>query len=99
MPSCRTGIARGLLKKLLGNISQIGRSSTNPMPSRPLAIASIIAFCAGGSVAQRNATATAIHTYLQPYAQSGNFAGDVLVEKNGKVVFEKAYGFADQEKN
>jgi len=69
------------------------------MPSRPLAIASIIAFCAGGSVAQRNATATAIHTYLQPYAQSGNFAGDVLVEKNGKVVFEKAYGFADQEKN
>jgi CubicO group peptidase (beta-lactamase class C family) len=24
-------------------------------------------------------------------------AGDVLVEKRGKVVFEKAYGFADRE--
>jgi len=43
------------------------------------------------------ATATAIDTYLQPYVRSGNFAGDVLVEKNGKVIFHKAYGFADRE--
>jgi CubicO group peptidase (beta-lactamase class C family) len=67
------------------------------MPGRPLAIVIVIAFCAGGSIAQRNSTAAAIHTYLQPYAQSGNFTGDILVEKSGKVIFEKAYGFADRE--
>ena len=66
------------------------------MPVRPLAIAIVISFCVGGSVAQRNSAAAAIHMYLQPYAQSGNFAGDVLVAKSGKVVFEKAYGFADR---
>jgi CubicO group peptidase (beta-lactamase class C family) len=67
------------------------------MHVRPLAFVAVIAFCAGGSMAQINPTATAIDAYLQPYVQSGNFAGDVLVEKNGKVVFEKAYGFADRE--
>jgi CubicO group peptidase (beta-lactamase class C family) len=42
--------------------------------------------------------AAAIETYLQPYVRTGNFAGDVLVEKNGKTVFEKAYGFSDRER-
>ncbi len=28
-----------------------------------------------------------------------NFAGDILIEKNGNVLFEKAYGFANREKN
>ena len=64
---------------------------------RPLAIVIGVAFCAGGSLAQSNSKAAAIDAYLQPYVHSGNFAGDVLVEKNGKVVFEKAYGFADKE--
>jgi CubicO group peptidase (beta-lactamase class C family) len=67
------------------------------MHVRPLAFVAIIAFCAGGSIAQTNSTAAAIDKYLEPYVQSGNFAGDVLVEKNGRVVFEKAYGFADRE--
>ena len=67
------------------------------MPVRPLAIVIVIAFCAGVSAAQSNSTAEAIDAYLQPYAQSGNFAGDVLVAKAGKVIFEKAYGFADRE--
>lgn len=67
------------------------------MSVRPLAIVIVMSFCVGGSVAQKDSTAAAIHTYLQPYAQSGNFAGDVLVVKSGKVIFEKAYGFADRE--
>jgi D-alanyl-D-alanine carboxypeptidase len=67
------------------------------MPVRPLAIVIVVAFWAGGSIAQRNSTAAAIHTYLQPYAQSENFSGDVLVQKKGKVIFERAYGFADRE--
>jgi CubicO group peptidase (beta-lactamase class C family) len=66
---------------------------------RPLAILIGIAFCAGRSLAQSNSDAAAIDTYLQPYVRSGNFAGDVLVEKDGKVIFEKAYGFADRERH
>jgi D-alanyl-D-alanine carboxypeptidase len=67
------------------------------MSMRPLAILIGIAFCASRSLAQSNSNAAAIDAYLQPYVRSGNFAGDVLVEKNGKVIFEKAYGFADRE--
>jgi D-alanyl-D-alanine carboxypeptidase len=67
------------------------------MPLRPLAFAIVVSFCAGGGMAQSDSTAVAIDKYLQPYARSGNFAGDVLVEKGGKVIFEKAYGFADRE--
>ena len=72
------------------------------MSMRLLAIVIGIAGCAGGSLAQSNANAagvnaTAIDVYLQPYVHSGNLAGSVLVEKNGKVVFEQAYGFADRE--
>jgi CubicO group peptidase (beta-lactamase class C family) len=64
---------------------------------RPLAIVILIAFCASASSAQSNSIAAVIDRYLQPYTQSGNFAGDVLVAKNGKVIFEEAYGFADLE--
>lgn len=60
-----------------------------------LAILIGIALCARGSVAERNPNA--IDAYLRPYVRSENFAGVVLVEKSGKVVFEKAYGFADRE--
>jgi D-alanyl-D-alanine carboxypeptidase len=56
-----------------------------------------IALCAGGDLTRANSNATAIDAYLQPYVRSGNLAGDVLVEKNGKVIFERAYGFADRE--
>jgi len=48
-------------------------------------------------VAQNNAAHASIDAYIQPYFQSKNFSGDVLVEKNGKIVFHKAYGFADVE--
>jgi CubicO group peptidase (beta-lactamase class C family) len=47
-------------------------------------------------VAEDNSTA-AIDDYLQPYVQTQNFSGVVLVEKSGRVIFEKAYGFADRE--
>ena len=57
-----------------------------------------IAVWACESLAQNNANPSAIDAYLQPYIQSGNLAGDVLVEKNGKVVFEKAYGYSDRER-
>lgn len=63
-----------------------------------VAILIMTALCAEATRAQSNATATDIDAYLQPYIRSGNFAGDVLVEKDGKLIFEKAYGLADRER-
>jgi CubicO group peptidase (beta-lactamase class C family) len=62
-----------------------------------VSIALAIAPFTGGAFAQSNSTSHAIDAYIQPYVRSGNFMGDVLVKKNGKLVFEKAYGFADRE--
>jgi CubicO group peptidase (beta-lactamase class C family) len=62
-----------------------------------LAMVTGLAFMASIVLAQNNPNAAAIHAYIQPYVRSGNFAGQILVEKNGTVLFEKAYGFADQE--
>jgi CubicO group peptidase (beta-lactamase class C family) len=49
-------------------------------------------------VAQSDSRQTAIERYLQPYVQSNNFSGAVLLSKDGKQVFKKAYGFANREK-
>jgi D-alanyl-D-alanine carboxypeptidase len=49
--------------------------------------------------APQAAIPASIDTYLTPYVATNNFAGVVLVEKNGKVVFQKAYGFAHREGN
>jgi CubicO group peptidase (beta-lactamase class C family) len=57
-----------------------------------------VVFGAPAALAQSNSTAAAIDAYLEPYVQTNNFSGVVLVEKSGTVVFEKAYGFADREK-
>jgi len=65
---------------------------------RLMAIAVVIRFCTTGCLAQVDPARVAqIDSYLKPYIDSGNFAGAVLVSKSGKVVFEKAYGFADRE--
>jgi CubicO group peptidase (beta-lactamase class C family) len=64
---------------------------------RALVIVVGIAFCAGRGGAQSNSKAAALDAYLRPYVHSGNFSGNVLVEKNGKIVFEKAYGLADRD--
>jgi D-alanyl-D-alanine carboxypeptidase len=48
-------------------------------------------------MAQSKSTAAAIDAYLQPYVRGNNLSGEVLVEKNGKIFFEKSYGFAKRE--
>ena len=50
------------------------------------------------ALAQERTVAERTDAYLQPYVQSGNFSGAVLVKEKGKTVFEKAYGFADRER-
>ena len=58
----------------------------------------VIVLCINKSSAQNSLDLVAIDSYLNPYVRSGNFAGDVLVERNGRVIFERAYGFANREK-
>ena len=67
------------------------------MPWNGLATLTGLVFLASGVLAQNSSRADAIDAYIQPYVRSANFAGQVLVEKNGRVIFEKAYGFADRE--
>lgn len=64
---------------------------------RPFAVVIIMAVCAYEGLAQNKFNPAAVDAYLQPYIHGGNLAGDVLVEQNGKVVFEQGYGFADRE--
>jgi len=61
-------------------------------------IAILIGISLSGTAVQANPQAAAIDAYIQPYVRSENFSGSVLVAKNGKVVFEKAYWFADRER-
>lgn len=68
------------------------------MSFKPVAIILASVFGVAASAAQSNSTAAAIDGYVRPYVATGNFAGVVLVEKSGKPVFDKAYGFADREK-
>ena len=59
----------------------------------------VIVLCINKSSAQNGLDLVAIDSYLNPYVQGGNFAGNVLVERNGRVIFERAYGFANREKS
>ncbi len=43
--------------------------------------------------------ARAVQSFLDDRAAHGDFSGSVLVAKNGKPVFEKAYGLADTSRN
>jgi CubicO group peptidase (beta-lactamase class C family) len=62
-----------------------------------LATAILIVFCTREIQGQTKFSEADFDAYLQPYVRSANFAGDVLVKKNGSVIFERAYGFTDRE--
>jgi D-alanyl-D-alanine carboxypeptidase len=66
--------------------------------SRRQFLKTLAVLCIGKSSAQSSFDVGAIDSYLDPYVRSGNFAGSVLIERSGRVVFEKAYGLADREK-
>src|SRR5580765_6731291 len=67
------------------------------MPIPKLATVIYLAFCIGESQGQARFSAAAVDTYLQSYVRTNNFAGTVVVEKNGTILFQKAYGLADRE--
>jgi CubicO group peptidase (beta-lactamase class C family) len=56
-----------------------------------------LAVLAGRSIAQ--VPAERIQQVVQPYADAQMFMGNVLVAKNGRVIFGKSYGMADLEWN
>lgn len=66
------------------------------MPARPFFT---IAFClaAGSSASAQQNFATQIDSYLSPFAKAGHFSGQVLVARDGKPIYEKAFGFANAE--
>lgn len=68
------------------------------MLSRIISVALVLSVCVFQALAQKHSVGEQIDAYLQPYVQSGNFSGAVLAKENGKIVFEKAYGFADRER-
>jgi CubicO group peptidase (beta-lactamase class C family) len=41
--------------------------------------------------------ATRIDDYVRPYVESNNFSGSILVSKGKKILFKKAYGYANLE--
>ena len=67
------------------------------MSFRAMAGVAILSVSTSVAMAQSKSTAAAIDAYLQPYVRGNNLSGEVLVEKKGKVVFEKSYGLANRE--
>lgn len=47
----------------------------------------------------QSSRAKAIDTYLNPYVKAKQFSGVVLVAENGKVIYEKAFGYANADFN
>ena len=68
------------------------------MSTRVSLILVFVALCGVDARAQGVDLSSSIDSYVQPYVQTRNFSGVVLVERNGKAVFERAYGLADQDK-
>jgi len=66
----------------------------NLMLFRLLAVAVAIVGCRGWGFSQ-SSTANAIDAYLRRYVQSGNFAGSVVVQRDGRVIFQKCYGLCE----
>ena len=57
----------------------------------------ILSFSTSVGMAQSQSTAAAMDAYLEPYVRGNNLSGEVLVERSGRVVFEKSYGLANRE--
>lgn len=42
-------------------------------------------------------TANEFDNFIRPYVASNNFSGNVLIERHGKVLFQRSYGYVDRE--
>jgi len=72
-----------------------GRQSVS---SKPLRMALAMVVLAGfAQEASAQAPAQAFQKVMQPYVDAGKFMGSVRVARNGKTIFNNAYGMADLE--
>jgi CubicO group peptidase (beta-lactamase class C family) len=67
------------------------------MSMKPVILLLAMSFFACQSLADDSEVAANIDAYLKPYVESGNFSGSVLVRRDGRNVFRKAYGFSNRE--
>jgi D-alanyl-D-alanine carboxypeptidase len=63
---------------------------------RPVILLLAMSSCACQSVAGDGQVAASVDAYLKPYVETGNFSGSVLVRRDGRNIFQKAYGFANR---
>lgn len=62
-------------------------------------ILSVITWCALAAAATPERQLTQkIDAYILPYVDTANFSGNVLLKKDGRVLFQKTYGLADRER-
>jgi CubicO group peptidase (beta-lactamase class C family) len=64
--------------------------------AQAIMIAVMLGACATSGFGQ-GSMARAMGEYLKPYVQTGNFSGNALVERDGKILFQESYGYADRE--
>jgi CubicO group peptidase (beta-lactamase class C family) len=67
------------------------------LPKTISAAAIAVVLCGCYCLAQKPVDPSAIDSYLEPFIRTGNFSGQVLVRRDKKIVFQKAYGLADRE--
>ena len=70
-------------------------------PSRSwlAALTALLLFATCGIAQAGSSRILEIDKYVQPYVRTGNFSGAIRISKDGELLFEKAYGFADREKH
>jgi CubicO group peptidase (beta-lactamase class C family) len=86
-------------------VCTIIRSMTYPHHRHMLHVALSLLFPACALVsaaalpAQQQSLGSAIDAYLEPYVATKNFSGQVLVQRGGRVVYERSFGQADRERD
>ena len=57
----------------------------------------ILTFMISTAAFGQSTESEAIDNYIKPFAKANHFSGVVLASKDGKVIYEKAFGFANAE--
>lgn len=63
----------------------------------PVLLLLLAVLSAPGAFSQDKALASKFEQYVHPYVETNNFSGQILISQKGKVLFHKAYGFANME--
>jgi CubicO group peptidase (beta-lactamase class C family) len=65
----------------------------------PLLLSILGVYAPSQCFAQTAPDLSAVDSYINPYVDTNNFSGIVLIKKDYQIIFEKSYGFADREGN